>query len=94
MTCTTCSSVQYAGQTTQKLRKIHYGHRSDIRSGVSGLGSHFRNVHGVGLDLQEEVNLKTCMASFQLVAVGSVRQPSSQEEVKTSQAYDDRLCRG
>ena len=37
-----------------ELRKRHYGHRRDVRSGV---GSHFRDVHGLGLDLQQDEQL-------------------------------------
>ena len=61
------------------MRKKHYGHRSDIRSGTAGLGSHFREVHGNGLDLKSKANLDTCMASFSLVVVASVRPPATPE---------------
>ena len=40
VTCTDCN-IQYVGQTTQEMRQRHYGHRSDIKSGTAGLGSHF-----------------------------------------------------
>ena len=84
VTCTTCN-IQYVGQTTQEIRKRHYGHRSDIRNGVAGLGSHFRDMHGQGLDLKLEANLNTCMDSFRLAVVASVRPPSSPEEEEASQ---------
>ena len=49
------------------MRRRHYGHRSDVRNGIAGLGSHFRDVHGQGLDLKSDDNLNTCMANFRLV---------------------------
>ena len=74
------------GQTTQEMRQRHYGHRSDIRSGTAGLGSHFKEVHGNGLDLGSKANLEACMDSFRLVIVASVRPPANPEEQLTCQA--------
>ena len=90
VTCTTCK-IQYVGQTTQEMRRRHYGHRSDIRNGVEGLGSHFRDVHGQGLDLKLDANLNTCMDIFRLAVVASVRPPSSPEEEEASQTHLDRI---
>ena len=58
VTCRTCK-VQYVGQTRQEMRKRHYGHRSDIRNGIAGLGGHFNEKHGAGLDLTKKEDLKT-----------------------------------
>ena len=90
VTCTHCN-IQYVGQTTQEMRQRHYGHRSDIRSGTAGLGSHFKEVRGNGLDLGSKANLETCMDSFSLVIVASVRPPANPEEQPTCQARLDRL---
>ena len=90
VTCTTCN-IQYVGQTTQEMRKRHYGHRHDVRSGIAGLGSHFHEVHGGGLDLSKEDDLRSCMSSFRLAIVASVKPPSTPEEAQTSQAHLDRI---
>ena len=79
------------GQTVQEMRQRHYGHRSDIRSGTAGLGSHFKEAHGNGLDLASKANLDACMESFQLVIVASVRPPANPEEQLACQVRMDRL---
>ena len=89
VTCTHCN-IQYVGQTTQEMRQRHYGHRSDIRSGTAGLGSHFKEVHGHGLDLRSMANLEACMDSFRLVIV-IVRPLANPEEQLSCQARLDRL---
>ena len=73
------------------MRKRHYGHRSDVRSGTAGLGSHFHEKHGVNLDLQIKEDLKTCMEGFSLVIVASVKPPATPEEAPACQARLDRL---
>ena len=73
------------------MRTRHYGNRSDIRNGIAGLGSHFKDVHGQGLDLKSDDNLNTCMANFRLVVVASVRPPSSPEEEPSCQDHLDRI---
>ena len=90
VTCDACN-MQYVGQTTQEMRRRHYGHRSDVRNGIAGLGSHFRDVHGQGLDLKSDDNLNTCMANFRLVVVASVRPPTSPEEEISCQEHLDRI---
>ena len=57
VTCSACN-IQYVGQTRQEMRQRHYGHRSDIKNGIAGLGSHFKEVHGNGLDLKVKQNLE------------------------------------
>ena len=57
----------------------------------SGSGSHFKEVHGTGLNLKEKTDLKTCMASFSLVVVASVRPPNTPEEQEACQARLTRL---
>jgi hypothetical protein len=54
--CTDCQ-VQYVGQTIHPMTHRHYGHRKDVRSGADGLGRHFRDIHGVGLDLTKKEDL-------------------------------------
>ena len=90
VTCTDCN-IQYVGQTVQEMRQRHYGHRSDIRSGTAGLGSHFKEAHGNGLDLASKANLDACMESFKLVIVASVRPPTNPEEQLACQVRLDRL---
>ena len=90
VTCTVCN-IQYTGQTIQEVRKRHYGHRNEIRNGIAGLGSHFHDTHGAGMDLSQKQNLKTCMAGFSLVVVASVKPPSIPEEIPACQARLDRL---
>ena len=90
VTCTDCN-IQYVGQTTQEMRQRHYGHRSDIKSGTAGLGSHFNEVHGNGLDLKIKENLEACMESFSLTIVASVRAPANPEEQESCQTRLDRL---
>eukprot|EP00092_Neocalanus_flemingeri_P059049 GFUD01070478.1.p1 GENE.GFUD01070478.1~~GFUD01070478.1.p1 ORF type:complete len:597 (-),score=106.00 GFUD01070478.1:133-1923(-) len=77
--CTVCK-IQYIGQTTNEMTQRHNGQRSDIRSGTPGLGFHFHEVHGNGLDLQDETNLNACMNSFSQEVVASVRPPATQVE--------------
>ena len=55
-------NIQYVGQTTQELRKRHYGHRSDIRNGTAGLGRHFYECHGQGKDLKKNEEQPACQA--------------------------------
>ena len=62
--CTDCQ-VQYVGQTIQTMALRHYGHRSEVRSGANGLGRHFRDSHGVGLDLSKKEDLAQCLQPFQ-----------------------------
>ena len=73
------------------MRQRHYGHRSDIKNGIAGLGSHFKEVHGNGLDLKDKQNLEECMKSFTLVIVANVRPPATPEEQDACQARLDRL---
>ena len=61
------------------MRRRHYGHRNEVKSGIAGLGSHFHGVHGGGFD------------SFNLTIVASVKPPSTPEEVQSSQAHLDRI---
>ena len=78
-------------QTVQKMVSRHYGHRSDIRQGTAGLGQHFKEVHGTGLDLSIDTNLDTAMRGFNLSIIASVRPPQTQEETPACQNRLDRL---
>ena len=90
VTCRFCH-IQYTGQTTKEMRVRHYGHRSDIKNGIAGLGSHFKETHGIGLDLSQQDDLKTCMAGFSLAIVASVKPPSTPEEIPACQGRLDSL---
>ena len=80
VTCQICWS-QYVGQTTQELRKRHYGHRDEVKRHSDGVGEHF-HAHAVelGLDLKSSKDMEALMKSFHLAVVGSVQpdQPWSQ----------------
>ena len=51
--CTLCN-IDYIGQSIRSLRARHIGHRSEIRTGADGIGRHFLEKHGQGLDLKNE----------------------------------------
>ena len=46
---------------------------------------------GIGLDLSQQEDLKTCMAGFSLAIVASVKHPSTPEEIPACQARLDSL---
>ena len=50
VTCLACQ-VQYTGLTRQTMVTRHYVHRIEERNGLDGLGKHFKEKHGEGLDL-------------------------------------------
>ena len=92
VTCTECQyNSQYCGQTIQKMASRHYGHRSDIRQGTAGLGQHFKEIHGGGLDLSSDTNLDIAMRGFSLTIIASVRPPQTPEETASCQERLDRL---
>jgi hypothetical protein len=90
VTCIDCQ-VQYVGQTTQTMAARHYGHRREVRTGADGLGRHFLEEHGVGLDLSKKEDLATCLESFHLQVMGSVKPPATPEEEPACQYRLDRL---
>ena len=61
------------------------------RSRHDGLGQHFLEVHGVGLDLNKKEDLANCLQNFQLQIMGSVRPPATPEEEPACQIRLDRL---
>ena len=67
------------------MRQRHYGHCSDIKNGIAGLGT------WKWLDLQGKQNLEECMKSFSLVIVASVRPPATPDEQDACQARLERL---
>ena len=79
VTCRHCQ-VQYTGQTTQTMVGRHYGHRREVKTGADGLGRHFLEVHGLGLDLAKKEDLEQCLQSFHLQIIASVRPPATPEE--------------
>ena len=79
VTCLDCQ-VQYIGQTIQTMVGRHYGHRNEVKGGLDGLGRHFLEVHGGGLDLSKKDDLARCLQSFQLTVIGSVRPPATPEQ--------------
>ena len=69
----------------------HYGHRSEVKLGVDGLGRHFKEVHGFGKDLTKKEELSACLESFHLQVIGSVRPPATPEEEPACLSRLDRL---
>ena len=90
VTCLACQ-VQYIGQTTQTMVRRHYGHRTEVKGGLDGLGRHFKDVHGVGLDLYKKEDLARCLESFHLQVIASVRPPTTPEEEPACLNRLDRL---
>ena len=71
--CDLCN-MDYVGQTTNTMRRRHLGHRSEIRSGADGVGRHFLENHGQGLNLREENTFEEMvMKHFKLTIIGSVQ---------------------
>jgi hypothetical protein len=90
VTCEVCK-IQYTGQTRQTMVARHYCHRSEVKQGADGLGRHFKEVHGVGMDLFKKEDLARCLESFNLQIIGSVKPPATPEEEPVCQARLDRL---
>ena len=88
--CSDCQ-VQYVGQTIQTMAHRHYGHRSEVRSGADGLGRHFRDIHGVGLDLTKKEDLAQCLQPFHLQIIASVKPPVTPEEEPACRQRLDNL---
>ena len=67
--CSLCQQ-DYVGQSTRTMRARHIGHRSEIRTGADGLGRHFLEKHGQGINLKNE-NLfeENVMKHFKLTIV-------------------------
>ena len=71
--CDLCK-MDYVGQTTQTMRKRHLGHRGEIRSGADGLGRHFLDKHGQGLNLKDDGTFEQeIMQHFKLTIIASVQ---------------------
>ena len=68
-----------------------YGHRQEVKGGLDGLGRHFLEVHGAGLDLKKKDDLAICLQSFPLQIIPSVRPPATPEEVPACQQRLDML---
>ena len=90
VTCEDCQ-VQYIGQTIQTMVARHYGHRSEVRRGEPGLGRHFYEVHGRGLDLSKKEGLAQCLENFTLQVIATVRPPATPEEEPACRLRLDRL---
>ena len=73
-TCLLCKS-DYVGQTWAKkgMRGRHLGHRSECKSGSSGLGKHFKEKHGGSTD------------TLQLIIIDSVK-PGNHEALDKKEA--------
>ena len=70
--CSLCG-VDYIGQSIRSMRARHLGHRSEIRSGADGLGRHFLDKHGQGIDLKIENSFEEqIMKYFILTIIASV----------------------
>ena len=88
VTCTICEA-QYVGQTTNEMRKRHYGHRAEIRGKVDGLGEHFyKHAEQKNLDLRIPNQMEKLMDNFDLTIVGSVEagKPWSQRKLDDLEA--------
>ena len=79
VTCLDCQ-LQYFGQTFQTMAARHYGHRREAKTGADGLGQHFLEFHGVGLDLNKMEDLANCLENFQLQIMGSVLPPQRRSQ--------------
>ena len=90
VTCTDCQ-IQYTGQTTQTMVGRTYGHRQEVKGGLDGLGRHFLDVHGAGLDLSKKEDLATCLQTFHLQIIASVRPPATPEEMPACHQRLDML---
>ena len=90
VTCVDCQ-VQYIGQTIRTMVARHYGQMSEVKGGSDGLGRHFLEVHGGGLDLSKKEDLAKCLQSFSLQVIASVRPPATQEEEPACRQRLDRL---
>ena len=66
--------VGYVGQTTTKLAQRHLSHREEIRQGQKGMGEHFKEKHGGGLDLRRDNNIEVAMGTFEICVIGSVEK--------------------
>ena len=69
----------------------HYGHRREVKEGLDGLGRHFLDVHGAGLDLSKKADLAMCLQDLSLVVIGSVGPPSTPGVEQTCRQRLDRL---
>ena len=81
--CLLCN-VDYIGQSTRSMRARHLGHRSEIRSGADGLGRHFLEQHGQGLNLKNsDIFEESVMRYFSLTIVASVEpgKPWTQDKL-------------
>ena len=69
---------------TKLDRKRHLGHRAEIRGGADGLGRHFLEKHGAGLNLKDEKTFEeNVMKHFKLTIIASVEpgQPWSRSKL-------------
>ena len=90
VTCLECQ-VQYIGQTIQTMVARHYGHRNEVRNGLDGIGRHFKEKHGQGLDLFSKTDLAKCLQSFDLQVIASVKPPATTEEERSCRQRLDNL---
>ena len=74
LTCKLCLA-QYTGQTTKTAQKRHYGHRSEIKRGEEGMGTHFKQ-HAMSMGIDLNTDIDKIMKYCQLTIVGSV-EPNS-----------------
>ena len=87
--CTLCN-VDYVGQTVQQMRKRHLGHRAEIRGGADGLGRHFLEKHGAGLNLKDEKTFEeNVMKHFKLTIIASVEPGLPWSRTKVDQLEGD-----
>ena len=80
-----------AASENTHLKPVYYGHRSEVRRGVPGVGRHFQEVHGKDLDLSKRDGLAQCLESFSLQVIATVRPPATPEEEPACRLRVDRL---
>ena len=72
------------------MRKRHLGHRTEIRAGADGLGEHFLNTHGVGLNLKDDKIFEdSVMRHFKLTIIASVEPGQPWSLTKLDQLEGD-----
>ena len=75
------------------MQKLHYGHRSEVKTAADGLGEHFHN-HAVELGLDLDTQMDQIMENCSITIVASVEpdQPWSRTRLDALEAdLEDRV---
>ena len=82
--------MDYIGQSTRSMRARHLGQRGEIRSGADGLGRHFLENHGQGVNLKNEnVFEENIMKHFTLAIIASEEPDKPWTEKRFDQLEGD-----